>query len=93
MPEIDRFRTEDRRGVDTLYRRPIFNTRDEPHADAAKWLRLHVICGDANRSEWNDFGMPHDPIDSHPEGHLRGARSGALRHGAPAQATVVTRGG
>lgn len=39
-------------GVDTLYRRPIFNTRDEPHADAAKWLRLHVICGDANRSEW-----------------------------------------
>lgn len=39
-------------GVDTLYRRPIFNTRDEPHADAAKWMRLHVICGDANRSEW-----------------------------------------
>lgn len=39
-------------GVDTLYRRPIFNTRDEPHADPAKWIRLHVICGDANRSEW-----------------------------------------
>lgn len=38
--------------VDTLYRRPIFNTRDEPHADAGKWIRLHVICGDANRSEW-----------------------------------------
>jgi proteasome accessory factor A len=38
--------------VDTLYRRPIFNTRDEPHAEASKWLRLHVICGDANRSEW-----------------------------------------
>ena len=38
--------------VDTLYRRPIFNTRDEPHADPEKWLRLHVICGDANRMEW-----------------------------------------
>jgi proteasome accessory factor A len=39
-------------GVDTLYRRPIFNTRDEPHADPEKWTRLHVICGDANRIEW-----------------------------------------
>ena len=38
--------------VDTLYRRPIFNTRDEPHAESSKWIRLHVICGDANRSEW-----------------------------------------
>ena len=35
--------------VDTLYRRPVFNTRDEPHADPARWIRLHVICGDANR--------------------------------------------
>jgi Pup amidohydrolase len=34
--------------VETLYRRPIFNTRDEPHADPAKWIRLHVIAGDAN---------------------------------------------
>ncbi|MEQ1933123.1 MAG: proteasome accessory factor PafA2 family protein [Fimbriimonadaceae bacterium] len=34
--------------VDTLYRRPIFNTRDEPHADASWWRRLHVISGDAN---------------------------------------------
>lgn len=34
--------------VDTLYRRPIFNTRDEPHANARDWMRLHVICGDAN---------------------------------------------
>lgn len=38
--------------VDTLYRRPIFNTRDEPHADPASWIRLHVITGDANRMEW-----------------------------------------
>jgi len=35
--------------VDTLYRRPVFNTRDEPHADPDRWMRLHVICGDANR--------------------------------------------
>lgn len=34
--------------VDTLYRRPIFNTRDEPHADPERWIRLHVISGDAN---------------------------------------------
>lgn len=35
--------------VDTLYRRPVFNTRDEPHADSSKWARMHVITGDANR--------------------------------------------
>lgn len=35
--------------ADTLYRRPIFNTRDEPHAEPNDWIRLHVICGDANR--------------------------------------------
>lgn len=36
---------------DTLYRRPIFNTRDEPHADPARWVRLHVIASDANMIE------------------------------------------
>ncbi len=35
--------------VETLFRRPIFNTRDEPHADANDWIRVHVIAGDANR--------------------------------------------
>ncbi|MBX3111224.1 MAG: proteasome accessory factor PafA2 family protein [Fimbriimonadaceae bacterium] len=35
--------------IETLYRRPVFNTRDEPHADPSQWVRLHVICGDANR--------------------------------------------
>ena len=39
-------------GINTTARRPIFNTRDEPHADAGKYRRLHVIAGDANRSEW-----------------------------------------
>jgi proteasome accessory factor A len=38
--------------VDTLHRRPIINTRDEPHADPRKWRRLHVIAGDANLSEY-----------------------------------------
>jgi len=32
-------------------KRPIINTRDEPHADADKYRRLHVIIGDANLSE------------------------------------------
>jgi proteasome accessory factor A len=38
--------------VDTLNNRPLVNTRDEPHASAAKYRRLHVIPGDANMSEW-----------------------------------------
>ena len=39
--------------VDTLHRRPLMNTRDEPHADSQSWRRLHVICGDANLSEFS----------------------------------------
>ena len=38
--------------VDTLHRRPLVNTRDEPHADPRRWRRLHVICGDALLSEY-----------------------------------------
>lgn len=38
--------------VDTLHRRPLVNTRDEPHAHGNDWRRLHVIGGDANLSEW-----------------------------------------
>ena len=34
--------------AETLYRRPVFNTRDEPHADPRRWMRLHVICGESN---------------------------------------------
>lgn len=49
----DFFTTES--SVDTLYRRPIFNTRDEPHADAQSWIRLHVISGDANMSPSSTF--------------------------------------
>jgi proteasome accessory factor A len=38
--------------VDTLHNRPLVNTRDEPHATPRKYRRLHVICGDANMSEY-----------------------------------------
>ena len=38
--------------VDTMHNRPIVNTRDEPHADPAKYRRLHGIVGDANMSEY-----------------------------------------
>ncbi|MCS5610034.1 MAG: proteasome accessory factor PafA2 family protein, partial [Candidatus Poribacteria bacterium] len=39
--------------VDTMHKRPIFNTRDEPHADPQKYRRLHGIAGDANMSEYS----------------------------------------
>ncbi len=38
-------------GLETTLRRPIVNTRDEPHASAEAYRRLHVIIGDANMSE------------------------------------------
>lgn len=42
-------------GIGTMQHRPIFNTRDEPHADETKFIRLHVIPGDANMSEYCIF--------------------------------------
>ena len=38
-------------GLETTLKRPIINTRDEPHADPEKYRRFHVIVGDANMSE------------------------------------------
>jgi Pup amidohydrolase len=38
-------------GLETTLKRPIINTRDEPHADPDKYRRLHVIVGDANLCE------------------------------------------
>jgi len=38
-------------GLETTLKRPIINTRDEPHADPDRFRRLHVIIGDANMSE------------------------------------------
>ncbi len=39
----------------TTRSRPIINTRDEPHADAERYRRLHVIVGDSNMSEYASF--------------------------------------
>ena len=42
-------------GLETTLKRPIVNTRDEPHADADRYRRLHVIIGDANMSEISTY--------------------------------------
>jgi len=42
---------EEEVGLETTLKRPIINTRDEPHADPLKYRRLHVIVGDANLCE------------------------------------------
>jgi hypothetical protein len=42
---------EEEVGLETTLKRPIVNTRDEPHCDPTKYRRLHVIVGDANMSE------------------------------------------
>ncbi|MFQ4148832.1 depupylase/deamidase Dop [Arthrobacter sp. LAPM80] len=42
-------------GLETTIRRPIINTRDEPHAVAEKYRRLHVIVGDANLSQVSNY--------------------------------------
>lgn len=42
-------------GLETTLKRPIVNTRDEPHADPHRYRRLHVIVGDANLAEVATF--------------------------------------
>jgi Pup amidohydrolase len=42
-------------GLETTLKRPIVNTRDEPHADPERFRRLHVICGDATMCEVTTF--------------------------------------
>ena len=46
---------EEEVGLETTLKRPIINTRDEPHGDPSAYRRLHVIIGDANLSEYQDF--------------------------------------
>lgn len=41
--------------LNTMVRRPIVNSRDEPHADSGKYRRLHVIVGDANMAEVSTY--------------------------------------
>jgi proteasome accessory factor PafA2 len=42
-------------GLETTLKRPIINTRDEPHADPERYRRLHVIVGDASMCEVATF--------------------------------------
>jgi proteasome accessory factor PafA2 len=42
-------------GLDTMVKRPLINTRDEPHANRERYRRLHVILGDANMSEYTSY--------------------------------------
>ena len=46
---------EEEIGLETTLKRPIVNTRDEPHCDPQKYRRLHVIVGDANMSEMSTY--------------------------------------
>lgn len=46
---------EEEVGLETTVKRPIVNTRDEPHCDPERYRRLHVIAGDANMSETATF--------------------------------------
>ncbi len=46
---------EEEVGLETTLKRPIVNTRDEPHADPQRYRRLHVIAGDANLCEVATF--------------------------------------
>ncbi len=41
--------------LNTMVKRPIINTRDEPHADPVKYRRLHVIAGDVNMAECSTY--------------------------------------
>jgi Pup amidohydrolase len=46
---------EEEVGLETTLKRPIINTRDEPHSDPGRYRRLHVITGDANLAEVATF--------------------------------------
>ena len=46
---------EEEVGLETTLKRPIVNTRDEPHCDPQKYRRLHVIVGDANMAEMSTY--------------------------------------
>ncbi len=69
-------------GLETTLKRPIINTRDEPHADPERFRRLHVIVGDANLSDTATFlktGATAIVLGMIEEGFLRG-RDWALAH-------------
>ena len=68
-------------GLETTLRRPIVNTRDEPHADRTRWRRLHLILGDATMLEvatWLRVGTTSLVLVG-ARGGRRGRRAGAGR--------------
>jgi Pup amidohydrolase len=79
-------------GLETTLRRPIINTRDEPHCDAARWRRLHVILGDATLLETTTYvraGTTSAVLWLAEQAHRQGqrpARIDALRLADPVQA-------
>ena len=90
---------EEEVGLETTLKRPIINTRDEPHADPQKYRRLHVIVGDANLAEVATFlkvgvtalvlAMIED--DFHPARDLRLARPVAAIRAVSRDPTLRTR--
>ena len=71
-------------GLETTLKRPIVNTRDEPHADPRRFRRLHVIVGDANLLGGGDAAQDRHDGDRarHDRGRrLAGARPDAQRSG------------
>ncbi|MGD9995781.1 MAG: depupylase/deamidase Dop [Ilumatobacteraceae bacterium] len=95
---------EEEIGLETTLKRPIVNTRDEPHCDATKYRRLHVILGDANMSEIatylkvgttaivlamiEDDAMGDDLMLANPVGAIR-----QISHDPTLQRTVLLRSG
>ena len=95
---------EEEVGLETTLKRPIVNTRDEPHCDASKYRRLHVIVGDANMSEVATFlkvgataivlamieddEMGDDLVLANPVGAIR-----QISHDPSLQRTVLLRSG
>ena len=59
--------------LNTMVKRPIINTRDEPHADPTKYRRFHVIVGDSNMAEIATYlkvgttGIIRDMLEEHGE--------------------------
>ncbi len=66
---------EEEVGLETTLKRPIINTRDEPHSDGHRYRRLHVIVGDANLSEtatWLKLGITAIVLAMIEDGYLTG---------------------
>ena len=79
-------------GLETTLKRGIINTRDEPHADADKYRRLHVIIGDANLAETSTYlkvGTTALVLDLIEEGLQHGIDLGDLALARPVHAVHV----